>query len=374
MNRTQHAESSFAITCPQLSLRQLLVAGGLTIAALVLLPKIWNQLEPFDPGRNYRTPYSQSEDYWLFRRLTEHASTIESPVLVIGDSVVWGEYVLPEDSLTAQLNDKTKSKRFMNAGINGLHPMAIKGLVTLHGQDLHDADVILHCNLLWLSSPERDLSAPLAQDFNHTTLVDQFGGDNPLDPSSPSYRASLTNRISIATTRTLPYRVLVEHVRRQYFGGQNLHQWTLNHPADPFWKEVTFKTSEPSSILRHEPVDWTKQGIQPQAFEWLPADQSLQFQALLRSIEHLQSTSNHVLVVIGPFNTHLLVDDNKRRFASLRQSVIEEFRARDIEHLAASVLPSEEYGDASHPLRGGYCLMADELLANSTFREFCGLR
>ncbi len=373
MNRTQQAESPFSMTCPQLSPRQLLVAVGLAVAALVLLPKIWNQFEPFEPGNNYRTPYTLSEDYWLFRQLTNNAKTIDSPVIVIGDSVIWGEYVLPEHSLSAQLNDKTKSKRFINTGMNGLHPMAIEGLISLHGQHLHDANIVLHCNLLWLSSPERDLSTPQAQDFNHTTLVHQFGGDNPSKPSSPSYDASLTKRISIATTRTLPYRILVEHVQRKHFGGQNLHQWTLNHPTKPFWNEITFETSQPSSNLRHAAVDWTKQGIQPQSFEWLSTDSSLQFQSLLRAIDHLQTSTNRVLVVIGPFNTHLLVDENKRRFASLRQSVIDTLRARDIEHVAASTLPSEEYGDASHPLRGGYNLMATELLAHSTFRDFCDL-
>ena len=55
--------------------------------------------------------------------------------------------------------------------------------------------VILHCNLLWMSSPKADLHTEKEERFNHADLVPQFS------PRIPCYRADFNRRFS-AVVRT----------------------------------------------------------------------------------------------------------------------------------------------------------------------------
>ena len=51
--------------------------------------------------------------------------------------------------------------------MNGLFPLAMEGLVQYYAGSLHGRKVILHCNVLWMTSPKADLSDKKKQDFNH---------------------------------------------------------------------------------------------------------------------------------------------------------------------------------------------------------------
>ena len=96
--------------------RQWLLVGGIVLAFMLLAPRVWRQAERFDTGPDYRQPYALSKDYWLYeRRLGELPA--KSAVL-IGDSVVWGEYVLPDGTLSHFLNQEAGATNlFVNAGI-----------------------------------------------------------------------------------------------------------------------------------------------------------------------------------------------------------------------------------------------------------------
>src|SRR5947209_1671428 len=80
-------------------------------------------------------------------------------IILLGDSVVWGEYVRPNGTLAHFLSQRSgRPGRFVNGGVNGLFPLALEGLVRHYGRALHDRKVIVHCNVLWMSSPKADLS------------------------------------------------------------------------------------------------------------------------------------------------------------------------------------------------------------------------
>ena len=81
-----------------------------------------------------------------------------SAVLVVGDSVVWGEYVRKDGTLSHFLSQEDAEHTYVNAGINGQFPLALEGLVTHYGNAMTGRKVLLHCNLLWMSNPEADLS------------------------------------------------------------------------------------------------------------------------------------------------------------------------------------------------------------------------
>src|ERR1041384_2440153 len=104
-------------------------AFGCFLALLLwLFPKFWEKIERFDTPVDYRIPYALSKDYWLYERRARH--TPADSVFVIGDSVVWGEYVRRDGALSHFLSaEANRPGAFVNGGVNGLFPLALEGLV-----------------------------------------------------------------------------------------------------------------------------------------------------------------------------------------------------------------------------------------------------
>ena len=354
--------TDFGRSAIRLTLRDWLVVGVVVGLIFLFAPRfgVWWEQTPID--LDSRIPYADSEDYWTFRqRLREIVAAERIPIF--GDSVVWGDYVLAADALSSCLNRELGTPRFSNAGINGAHPLALEGLVDDYAGDVHDRQVILHCNLLWMSSPDRDLQVDKDIPINHARLIPQF------QPRIPAYRASFAQRLGNVIDRSVPFFDYVTHLRTRYFDGQDLERWSLKHPyADPL-AQFRVRTVEPEE-LRHQPIPWTEQGIQPQDLPWIELSTSLQWQAWRQTVMKLKSRRNRIFVLVGPLNSHLLTPGSAQRFHRLQQEAISWLNKEDFSHLAPATLPSSEYGDASHPLSAGYHRLAQTLAADPAFREW----
>ncbi len=355
--------------------------GVFVIVAIVLLeaPALWKSCEHFEPGRDYRIPYALSKDYWLYeRRLRMIAPT---NVVVLGDSVVWGEYVLPEGTLSHFLNEQSgQPGKFVNAGVNGLFPLAFEGLIRSYGGSLRQRKVILHWNVLWMSSPKADLQTEKEERFNHAELVPQFR------PRIPCYKADLNHRLGAVIERHFTFAEWVTHLQIAWFDQKSIPNWTLEDDgADPPrypntyrspFAQITFRIpTEPAvdpdrgpSSPRHKP--WSTTGEGSTRFEWVELDQSLQWAALQRLVKLLQSRDNSVLVVVGPFNEHIMAGENRPAFRRVRDGVVDWLAKNHVPHLVPDTLPSALYADASHPLTEGYQLLANRLNDDATFRSW----
>ena len=168
----------FGVNAMRLCARHWWIVAAIVLVSAVGVPQIWKRVERFDTGPDYRIPYSLSKDYWLYQRWLERTSgPAEIPVL--GDSVVWGEYVRPTGTLTHFLSRETgqgeagPAGRFINCGVNGLFPLAMEGLIEHYGSSLQNRKLIVHCNVLWMTSPRVDLSSQKEEVFNHARLVPQ---------------------------------------------------------------------------------------------------------------------------------------------------------------------------------------------------------
>jgi hypothetical protein len=108
-------EALFGANEIRLNSRQWLFTLLIIAAVMFLTPRIWERVEYFETGPDYRIPYALSADYWLFgRQLRQTAGP--NRVVVLGDSVVWGEYVLPEGTLSHFLNQEAgQTNLFINA-------------------------------------------------------------------------------------------------------------------------------------------------------------------------------------------------------------------------------------------------------------------
>ena len=99
-------------------------------------------------------------------------------------------------------------------------------------------------------------------------------------------------------------------------------------------------------------------------------EQSLQWAAFQRVLTLLQSRGNQVLVVIGPFNEHLMAAENLPAFRRLRDGIAMWLVEQRVPHVVPTTLPSALYADGSHPLTEGYQLLARQLYGDPVTRSW----
>ena len=363
----------------RLNARQCALALGIILLAVFLTPWLWKRVERFDTGPDYRIPYDLSKDYWLYQRRLEDKISPRS-IVMLGDSVVWGEYVLPDGTWSHFLNEQSgQADKFVNGGVNGLFPLALEGLVDYYGHGLRNRKVLLHCNLLWLSSPKADLQIDKEESFNHSRLVPQFF------PRIPCYKADANERLSAIVEREFNFTAWVDHLQDAYFGQKSMLSWTLeddgadpphypNSYKDPLAK-ITF--SVPSAAPddpqrgpkspRHKP--WSEGGSVAQ-FEWVDLNTSLQWGAFRRLVQTLRQRGDDVFVILGPFNEHMVAEESRAPYGKLRDGVTAWLQENKVPHLVPEVLPSRLYADASHPLTEGYALLAKRTLSSADFQSW----
>ncbi len=363
----------------RLGTRLWLAVAAFVTAVLLTTPWLWQKIERFETGPDYRIPYELSKDYWLYERGLQKIDPTN--VAVIGDSVIWGEYVRPEGTLPHFLNEQSgQLGKFANAGVNGMFPLALEGLIRYYGQPLRARKVILHCNVLWMSNPKADLHTEKEERFNHADLVPQFL------PRIPCYKAELNHRLSALVERQFSFSQWAQHLQVAYFGQKNILTWTLeddgsdpprypNAYKNPLLQVTLEVTLEPAddpergpASARHQP--WSTTGVGSARFEWVEPDRSMQWAAFRRLVKLLQSRGNDVFVLIGPFNEHIMREENRPAFRQLRQGIADWLAKNQIPYAAPRTLPSLLYADASHPLTEGYQRLASELWSDAHFRNW----
>lgn len=371
----------FGVNEVRLNAWQWLAALGIVGATLFLTPRLWTKIEKFQTDPDYRIPYQLSKDYWLYGRRVQQVAN-RSKIVLLGDSVVWGEYVLPDGTLSHFLNQEAgTTNRFVNGGVNGLFPLAEEGLVSYYSQPLHHQKVIVQCNVLWLTSPKADLSTDKEEQFNHARLVPQFF------PHIPCYRADANERLSAVIQRNVNFLAWVGHLQNAYFEQKSILAWTLEDdggspPRYPnSWKnplaQIALQVpSAPGDDPQRGPRSprhkaWSENGQgSTTRFEWVPLDKSLQWKAFQRVLGILRARGNDVVVILGPFNEHIMAEENRPAYRQIRDGIETWLREKQISHVAPELLPSRLYADASHPLTEGYQLLAKEIYASETFAEW----
>ena len=331
-----------------------IIVGIFTIALYALTPWIWKRAEKFEIDRDYRMPFVLSNDYWQYERYAQVAAE-KYDTVVLGDSVIWGQYVTREQTLTHYLNELAGSERFANLGLDGSHPMALAGLIEDYGGAIRGKNVILNCNALWMSSTKHDLNIKEEFRFNHPRLVPQFS------PCIPCYKEDMSTRLGVEVERRIPFNAWTGHLQSAYFEQSDIPAWTLEHPYACPLGAVTMRVPPSDNQLRHEPIAWTERGVKKQDFPFVNLDDSLQWGAFRRAVAILQQRGNKVFVLVGPFNEHMLNEKSKDAYEKTKTGITAWLKANGVPHFVPATLPSETYADASHPLSDGYRQLAKEL-------------
>ncbi len=412
-------DAIYGMSAFRLSVRGWAVVAACCLVSFSVVTPLWRAIEHGPTGGDYRIPYGLSNDYWLFTWHLKSSGILASPQIgkaieashgkegapradnpqtdgpmgvvdegsaskgaavvpcyVIGDSVVWGEYVQADGTLSHFLNRRLDQQgesryRYVNAGLNGLFPLALEGLVAHHLPSMHHAEVLLHCNLLWMSSVEADMSGTKEQTMNHVPLVAQFR------PKIPCYRANFNDRLGIVIRRQFDVFGWVKHVQQCYFDQQDIPTWTLasngmsppSYPNVARWPFSQIRLTVPSEpthdplrgteAVRHQP--WYDNGIKATAFEWVAPDASLQWPAFQRLTLALTRRSNRVRVIVGPFNEHIVREAGRRGLETWKETVQNWCHAQGVSCQVPQTLPSRLYADASHPLTEGYEVLASAI-------------
>jgi hypothetical protein len=347
----------------RLTAKEWLGLGLFSIVLLIFTPWLWRHVEKFALEPDYRIPHELSNDYWLFQWYAGLAAD-RYDTLLVGDSVIWGEYTTRDETLAHYLNELAGQERFANLGLDGAHPLALGGLVEFYAESISSENVLLHCNLLWMSSRRTDLQDDRTDDFNHPRLVPQFA------PSIPAYKAEISPRLGVLVERWLPSSTWASHLQQSRYERAAIPAWTLEHPyANPI--TPLLRGLPPSNeARRHPPQPWYKRDASKQDHPWIDLDTSLQWQAFRSVVELLKKRGNRVFVLVGPFNEHMLTPASLARYQRVKSGITAWLEAQKVPHLVPPPLPSAQYGDASHPLAEGYAELASRLANDPYFHTW----
>jgi len=367
-HRTMSGQSVvFSSNEVRLSVFQWIVALGLVGVLLYLVSVFWVGVERFEAGSDYRFPYQLSNDYWLYNSYCQRVCAGEKTI-IIGDSVMWGQYVKRDQTLAHYLNELAGRDSFANLGIDGGHPAALCGLIEYYGSAISKKRVILHLNPLWMSSKKHDLQVSKEFRFNHPRLVPQFF------PEIPCYRASISERIGIIIERNVPFLGWRRHLQLAYFKDENgicrsLPEWAMAHPYDNPFGVFTLEINNFTKELCYEAKPWNERSATKLDLSWVELKTSLQWSLFQRLVKILQERKNSILVVVGPLNEHMLDEKSLAAYNKIKRDIEVLLKEKNVAYYIPSVLPIESYADISHPLSDGYALLAEQLFDNDVIRD-----
>ncbi len=354
--------------------REWVIVGIVLLAIFCLAPALWERFEKFEPELNYRLPYELGEDYWLYNRYCRWTCSVYE-TLVIGDSVVWGHYVPKDNTLSHYLNETGRRpvgsspalpggrNQFANLGVDGIHPVALAGLLKYYGRQISEKNVVLHFNPLWMSSKKHDLQTTKEFHFNHPRLVPQF------TPNIPCYKDSYSRRIAAVVERNVAFLGWTSHLRIAYFENMDVPTWTLEHPYQNPLGAVTFELPASRNDDPQEHVSWEDRGISKQDFQWVEPYTSLQWSFFRQTIKLLKARKNTVFVLVGPFNEHMLKEKSHSAYRKMKSEIEAWLQQNNVPYYMPPVLPERFYRDASHPLSEGYDMLAKQLFENQSFKS-----
>jgi hypothetical protein len=351
-----HVDTTSFSNAVRLTGREWLLVG-LFAALLPLLPTLWKQREPLQLDTDYRIPHQLGNDYWLYERVARELAE-RCDILLVGDSVIWGEYVTSHETLSHYLNVEARQPICANLGLDGAHPLALEGLLGHYAGSLQNKKVVVQWNALWMSSPRVDLQDERQTDFNHPRLVAQF------TPRIPAYKEEMSTRIGVVVEQHLELSSWVNHLQQAYYDQRDIPGWTLQHPHENPLAPLANDLPGQDDQLPKEPRPWYASGFKAQDYPWVDPENSLQWQAFQRVVRLLKRRGNQVFVLVGPFNEHMLEPASLEKYRKIRAAAVAWMVAEQIPHAVPSVLARDQYGDASHPLAAGY-----EALAKQLWRE-----
>lgn len=343
------------------------------VATIVLVTTVtatvyygWRSWEHFAPGPDHReTCWAELQsDYWAYMRWCKTARATND-ILLLGDSVIWGQEVRNDETISHYLNVYLGKPMVANLGNDGLFMAGIRGIVKYYGDFLGDTNVIVEFNPLWMTSPTRDLHGPKKSQYHHPRLIPQFD-------SRINYYHDLNTRIGYQIEHTFRVFPFVRHLMANYYDNTSISGWMMDHPYNNPFAAITFEASPVMAESQGKSIDWVTKKMKTADEPFMDPAESIQFECFMNALDMLKKKNTRVFVLIGPFNTYYLTPESRQRCFDMIAKVKKIFDECGYPYFDSLDigLPSTIYGDSCHLLKEGHDLLAQSFVADPSFRKW----
>lgn len=361
MNRSSFSNSNAMI----LSLKEWVVTLVLVVLISGIIYYGWSSWEIFNPGPDYReTCWAEKmTDYWAHSRWSRYAAQSNYKVFLIGDSVIWGQEVNNDQTISHFLNEHYGEEIFANLGMDALFPTAFPGLIKFYGKSY--SNVIIQFNPHWFEDVNIDLQGNRKR-FYHPRLVTQF------DSRIHYNDYSLNERLGYKVENYIGIFSLVHHIMANYYDNKSISTWMNDNPYRNPFTAITFQAAPIMAKSQGKGIDWKKKRQRITNFPFVVLSESIQWKYFLEAIDILQKRNVPCFVLLGPYNTYMLTPESRENLHAL----IDDVKKRLDIHRApyfdttSGFLPSETFADACHLLGDGHELLARILLKDASFEEW----
>lgn len=364
MRQTVQHSNTFVLTG-----KEWLITIGIFLAISFTVYTGWRFWERIPVEKDFRATCweARMSDYYAYSQWARYARS-HYPVLLVGDSVIWGQEVNNDQTISHYLNEELGGEKVANLGIDGLTLAALDGLVTHYGGDLRDTNAIVELNPLWLSSPKRDFRG--GWNFHHPRLVPQF--DRRIE-----YYKDTNERLGYVIEHILRIPPFVRHLMVNYYDNKSVANWLLDFPYRNPLAAINFQGAPMMKEKQGLGTDWESRiedrtKWKPVDDPFLDPDETIQFGCFLDAIEKLKKRNVNVFVLLGPYNTWNLTPESKTKLFSMMDAIKARLDKEGIPYFDSTrdLLPSNAYADQCHALAGGHARLAEVMTRDPKFREW----
>ena len=323
----------------------------------------WYYWERFEPGKDYRNTCwaERMSDYWAYTRWCRYARE-HFDVLLMGDSVIWGQEVRYDQTISHYLNEFLGEEVIVNLGIDGLHMAGINGIVTHYGRYLQDTGIILQFNPLWMSSERRDLRGEGKISYHHPRLIPQ------LSPRI-NYNQELPVRLGYLFDHFFRLSVFVRHIMVNYFENKSISSWMIDNPYSCPFDQITFEATPVMEEKQGKGLDWEEKGYKQSKAPFVPIKESIQWKLYIKALKKLEKRNVKIFILIGPYNSHMHTTESREKLRAMLNEVkaaLDEMGYLYFDSVENN-LPSKTFADSCHLLAEGHSILAQRLLNDPGF-------
>ena len=349
-----------------LSIGEWVLVGLLFFGIITVVSSCWHRWEEFNPDSDYRLPCweEKKSDYWAFSRWCKYAHP-RYKVFVIGGSVIWGQEVRNDETISHYLNQFAGDKRFSaNMALDGFHPVAMYGLTKYYGKHLNDKHILLLCSPFWMSNKRYDLQGEW-YNFHHPRLAPQFW------PRIKCYKEKVDVKLAVLLERGIPFVGLIRHILSNYYENVSVQKWIVKHPYRNPLTAITFKSGPVLAKAQGSGQSWEERYQEKLDRYYLSASESLQLKYFKKTIKLMQSKNNKLFVLLL-YHPYILTPESLERFYNFRKEIRLWLDKEGISYFDVDQhIPSKYYADeCSHFLKEGHIILAKLFFENESFRKW----
>ena len=349
-----------------LSLKEWILTVVLFAVICAVIYYGWDNWEYYAPGKDYReTCWAERQsDYWVYMRWCRYAKE-HYRVFLIGDSVIWGQEVRYDETISHYMNEFYGEEIFANVSNDGLFMAGINGFVVHYGDHLDNTNIILQFNPLWMSSERRDLRGKKKSRYHHPRLIPQLD-------SRITYYHDLNQRLGYLVEHHFRLFPFVRHLMVNYFENKSISNWIMDNPYRNPFTAINFVSTPVMTESQGRSLDWKTKGIKIANEPFVSVSESIQFECFLNALKELKKENAKVFILLGPFNHYYLTPESRTRLNAMMDDVKKTFDKLGYPYFDSLQLnlPSKMFADSCHLLKAGHILLAEALVKNNRFQQW----